>query len=99
MDWPGADDFAKRVRKMIPPELLEGELDEEEQQQQQARAQAQQGQQAMIDAQVQTDLAEKASKTELNFAKAKETLSKIDQQELANLMRVLQVTSGRTGNQ
>lgn len=29
LDWPGADELAKRLKKMVPPQVLEGEEDDE----------------------------------------------------------------------
>ena len=63
MDWPGADDFAERLKKALPPQFRDSEdMTPEEQQQMQAQQQeqqqAQQMQQAMQQAQIQKTMAE-----------------------------------------
>lgn len=77
MDFPGADKFAKRLRKTLPPNLIDPEdLSPEEQQQlaqqQEAAAQEQQRQQQMADAAFQAQLAETAAKVRKAEAEALE---------------------------
>lgn len=59
MEWPGADEIADRLKKAIPPQLLEHddeELTPEEQQQRQAEAEQAQQQQAMEQEQLMAQL-------------------------------------------
>lgn len=63
MDWPGADDFAERLKKTLPPQFRDSEdMTPEEQQQMQAamqeEQQAKQMQQAMQQAEIQKTMAE-----------------------------------------
>lgn len=63
MDWPGADDFAERLKKALPPQFRDPEdMTPEEQQQMQAAMQqqqrAEQMQQAMQEAEIRKTMAE-----------------------------------------
>jgi len=105
MDWPGAEAIEERIKKTMPSHLIEESDDEKTPAQQQAQEiQAQQFQkdqeakQSIIDLNTAKANSQRAGAV-LDFAKAKETLSGIDQQELENLFRVLQATGGNTGQQ
>ena len=65
MDWPGADVIAQRLKKIVPPELLEGEDGEnpEAQQPQQPDPMQQQMQQFQLDS-MQADIAKKQADAE-----------------------------------
>lgn len=99
-DWPDSDIIADRLRKFLPPEIVGPDPDEEmtpekeaamQAQAEQAQQQAAQ-QQAMMDSLLavnMTKAASQAAKTELDYAKAQETLASIDQAELENFFRVM----------
>lgn len=69
MDWPGSDEIAKRLKKMVPPELLEAAEREEL-----ANAQNQQGDAPPPSPQEQAAMAMQAAELE---AKQKETEAKL----------------------
>ena len=73
MDWPGAEQFAERFKKMLPPQLQPETDDPEEQQ---ARAQAAQEGQKRADLEeraVVADISVKESTAAKNFASAEST--------------------------
>lgn len=72
MDWPGADVIADRLKKVLPPNLTEGEEEPtEEEQAARAQAMAQQAEQAGMQKQAATlDLAEKDAKVKKTQAEA-----------------------------
>ena len=92
-DWPGKEEFAERAQKLLPPGILEENVenltDEEKlqkaQQQQQAQ-QLQQLQQQLQLADIQGDLREKA-------AKALKTENEAEKLELENLMSRLDLST------
>lgn len=77
MDWPGADEFAERFKKMLPPQIaqdVEGDTDDPEemrrrQQKQQADAQVQQLQQRGAEAEI-SEKEGKAAKSKADAQKA-----------------------------
>lgn len=75
MDWPGADQFADRLRKALPPGILSpDEMPPEQQQQMAQQAQAQQEQAGKMQAMEQLAFREaeaKAAQAEANALKAK----------------------------
>lgn len=73
MDWPGADEFAERLQKLLPPNMLPDTDDPEEQQQrQQAAQQAQQAAQKQERAQ-NAEIAETEAKAAKTQAEAMQT--------------------------
>lgn len=87
-DWPGADQFADRAQKLLPPELQD-EDEEVSPAEQQRRAQANQmaALQAQVQmAQVESDLAEKRAKT----AKTQQEAEGV---ELDNVMKKLDLSA------
>jgi hypothetical protein len=71
-DWPGAEEIAKRLRNMIPPQALHDPDDPE----------APQPPDPMQDPVFQAELGEKQSKIELTKQQARETSAKADKLEL-----------------
>lgn len=64
-DWPMADEFAKRLKKSLPPGMADDEVDENDPQamaQKQAQMQAAQQQQQIQEAGIQLQMAEQAAK-------------------------------------
>jgi len=97
LDTPEADEIARRIRKTLPPELIEGDLDDEEQEQAKEQAEASKPQIEYEEQVRQAQLDSIRTKTELDSAKAQETLAGIDEAERENLLKFLQATGGNTG--
>lgn len=77
MDWPGAQEIADRLEKLLPPQLLSDSDDPKvQQQQQQAQAQQEQAQQAQQQ-QFQLEAQKEESKQQLEFAKLEVEKQKI----------------------
>jgi hypothetical protein len=88
MDWPGAEEIAKRLKATIPPEMLDEDLTPEEQQQQQQAMQQQQQQQQMEQAMAQElfmlDKAKKEADIGAVKAKTEKDLAEAEAQEIEN---------------
>lgn len=97
MDWPGADEWSKRIRKTIPPNILE-----DENQPQQIPPQVQQQMRQMQDMIKQLDGVVQAQQKKLEEAQEK---TEIEQQKLAvqaydaETKRIQAVNSGMTPEQ
>lgn len=88
-DWPGADQFAKRAHKLLPPQAQdedEEELTPEQQRQKADEAGAAQMQQAAQLAQFKADLDEKNAKTA-------KTMQDAEGVELDNVMKKLDISA------
>ena len=86
LDFPGAEKMEKRLRKMIPANLIDqSDVDPEEQRAQEQQQQAEQAQQAeqkqIAMAQLQAALAEQQAKTELAQAQARAALAQAEKAE------------------
>lgn len=81
MDWPGADDIAERLKKTIPPEILDEEKSPEEMQQQ---AEAMKQQQAMQQEAYKLDKQAKIADIRAKMAKAQKDLSEAEAQDIEN---------------
>lgn len=80
MDWPKSDEFAARLRKTLPPGIVEPDDDDEEAQQaQQAAMQQAQKQAQLAEAQQQLELAELQAKVADLQAKAAKTTAEIEE--------------------
>lgn len=82
-DWPGADELASRLKKMVPPELLEEQGNDPQAQAQQMQAALQQAQQAMQQMQQQLMLAQQqlqevAQQAQQSGAKVEELARQLD---------------------
>ncbi len=80
LDIPHADEIESRLRKLLPPGMVEEKDPEKKAQMDQAAQQAQQQQNQLVAIQTQdaiTQIEERKSKTELNQAKTVETLEGI----------------------
>jgi len=88
MDWPGAEDIAKRLKTLLPPEISDDDLSDEEkqmreQQMQMAQAEKQEAK-AKGDAMFQADISEKIAKARANIAKAAKDISEAEAQDIEN---------------
>ena len=88
MDWPGAEDIAERLKKTIPPEVMNEDLSPEEQQQQQeAMAQQQKeaaAQQAMAQALFELERKKKEADIAETMAKAEKAMAEAEAQDIEN---------------
>ena len=88
MDWPGAEEIAKRLKATIPPEMLDEDLTPEEQEQQQQAMQQQQQQQQMEQAMAQEMFMLEKAKKEADIraveAKTEKDLAEAEAQEIEN---------------
>ncbi len=91
LDWPGADELAKRLQKVLPPGMLDEELTpEQEQQQAQAAQQQQQLQETVLQLQLaeqQAKIENKQADTAVKQAKAVNTFSETEQNDVENAVQ------------
>lgn len=100
LDWPGADEMAERLRKLLPPGIADDpeEITPEQQQAQQQAAQLQQmqvqlamgEQQAKIE-NMQADTLNKQATAAKNQANAVESMTTAQQNELENAVQVAEL--------
>ena len=96
MDWPGADQFAKRLEKMLPPGLLERDptdMTPEEQQEYMLEQQAAQQQQAM---QQQADILEmmdRKSVIEERAAKTSKVVAETEETEIQTAIQAMELAA------
>ena len=93
LDWPGADEIAKRFRKMLPPGMVENEEGEEEQVDpaQEAAQQAQEAEMAAQQAAQQREDAEAQAKIEKTMAEAADIQAETEGQKLENAKLALEL--------
>jgi hypothetical protein len=91
MDWPGADEFADRFKKMLPPNIQPETDDPEEQQQRQQAAQAAQAQQQTQERMVNADIGEKEAKAAKSTADAQKAAAEAAQTQLETAMQSGQI--------
>ncbi|PCJ26484.1 MAG: hypothetical protein COA94_05085 [Rickettsiales bacterium] len=103
LDWPGADEIAERLRKLLPPGIAEPTEEESEQMQQQQQ-QAQQ-QQQIQQAAIQLEMAEKQAKignieadTANKKASAVKGLTEAEQNDVENAVALAELARDQ-GNQ
>ena len=88
MDWPGAEDIAERLKKTIPPEIIDEELSPEEQQQREQQMQAQQQEQekqkAMAEQMHQLEMQKQISEIRAKMAKAAKDTAEAEAQDIEN---------------
>ena len=95
LDWPGADEMAERLKKLLPPGIIEEELDEE----QQAAQQQQQQQQAQVQAkglelefmEKQAIIENKQADTANKQASAVKGMSEAHQNEVENAVTAAEI--------
>ena len=96
LDWPGADEMAERLRKLLPPGLVEDEnQDPEVAAAQQAQAQAQN---ALMQQMGQLELQKQQAEVDQIKSKTLETLTVAQQNEIENQVHQAEVAA-KAGNQ
>jgi len=100
LDWPGADEMAERLRKLLPPGIAEEE--ELTPEQQQAIAQQQQQQQQMQQQAIQLEFADKQANidntiadTATKQAKAVNTFSETEQNDVENAVQLAELAAAQ----
>jgi hypothetical protein len=93
LDWPGADELAERLKKILPPGIADDSKDlspEELQAQQQAQQQQQEQQQAAVQlefAEKQANIENKQADTANKQASAVKSFSEIEQNDVENAVQ------------
>ena len=87
MDWPGADEFAERFKKQLPPNLAPETDDPEEQQARQMAAQQAQEQDAIQKRGIAAEIAEKEGKAAKMQAETLKTEAETVQTQIENMMQ------------
>jgi hypothetical protein len=97
MDWPGAEDFKKRIRMMLPPGLVSPEdmTPEELQRAQQAQEGMQQQQQMQLEM-ARADFAKTQSEIALNYSRANDYSTKA---QLAPVKEAINAANVQSQNQ
>jgi hypothetical protein len=88
MDWPGAEEIATRLKKTLPPEMIDDDLSPEEQeaqqQQMQMAQQEQEEQKAMQSQMFQLEAEGKMADIKAKMAKTAKDMAEAEAQELEN---------------
>jgi 23S rRNA maturation mini-RNase III len=89
MDWPGADEFAERFKKMLPPQVAEQDDtdDPEELQKRQAAQQSAAQQQQMQQRAMDAEIGEKEAKTAKAGADARKSDAEAIQTQMETMMQ------------
>ena len=98
LDWPGADEMAERLKKLLPPGMVKDEDrdPEEVQAEQQAAQQAQQLQQQATQLEFmskQADIENKQADTASKQSKAVKDFSEIEQNDVENAIQTAELAS------
>lgn len=101
LDWPGADEMAERLKKMLPPGIIDPEdLPEEEQQALQAQQEQAQQQGQLQQQAVQLELADKQASIEntqadtaTKQAKAVNLFSETEQNDVENAVQMAEIAA------
>lgn len=88
MDWPGADEIAKRLKRAIPPQILGEDADEDNPQAQQQAQQAQQAQ-MLQQAMAKLGIMEQEAKIEKMKADAEKSRSSAASEKIDALIQLL----------
>lgn len=86
MDWPGADEFAERFKKMLPPQVQPDTDDPEEQQQRQQAAEQQAKQAAKAEAMADAEIGVKQGQAAKSQADAQKAAAEAAQTQLETMM-------------
>jgi hypothetical protein len=86
MDWPGADEFAERFKKMLPPQVQPETDDPEEQQQRQQAAEQQAKQAAKAEAMADAEIGVKQGQAAKSQADAQKAAAEAAQTQLETMM-------------
>lgn len=94
LDWPGADEISDRLKKLIPPGIIESEeeVSPEQQQAQQQQAQLQQ-------MQIQMEMAEKQADIENTNADTTKKMSESQQNEIENAVQIAELAAQQQNQQ
>lgn len=103
LDWPGADELAERLKKLLPPGIADDEdlTDEQKlaiQQQQQQQQQVQQQAVQLDFADKQANIDNKIADTATKQAKAVNTFSETEQNDVENAVQMAELAAA-AGNQ
>jgi hypothetical protein len=96
LDWPGSDELADRLSKLIKqqmPGLIEEELTPEQQQAQQAQAQLQQQQIQLGMAEQQASIENKQADTANKQASAVKSFSEVEQNDVENAVQTAELAA------
>ena len=99
LDWPGADEMAERLKKLLPPGIADDEDDlspEELQQRQQAQQQQQQQQQQAIQLELtekQVTIENKQADTAVKQSTAVKNFSEIEQNDVENAIQTAEIAA------
>jgi hypothetical protein len=97
LDWPGADELAERLKKILPPGVIDEELTPEQEQQQQAAAQQQQQlQQAVLQLEMsgkQADIENTQADTANKQASAVNKFSETEQNDVENVVQMAELAA------
>ena len=91
MDWPGADEFAERFKKQLPPNLQPETDDPEEQQERQQAAQAAQEQQQVAQRAQNAEITETEAKAAKTMADARKSGMEAAQMQFEMMLQSGQV--------
>jgi hypothetical protein len=93
LDWPGADEMAERLRKLLPPGIAEPT--EEEAEQMQAQQQMAQQQQQIQQAAIQLEMGEKQAIIENKNADTVKKLTEAEQNGIENAVQVAELAAAQ----
>jgi len=102
LDWPGADEMAERLRKLLPPGIVDDdqEVDPQQMQQQQALLQAQQQQAQLNMSEQQANIENKQADTAAKLANIPNTqadthkkLTESEQNQIENAVKVAELAA------
>ena len=89
LDWPGADDIAERLKKLLPPGIAE--QDDMPPEQQQAMAQQAQMQEQIQQMQMQLDMADKKAGIDNKNADTAKKMSETEQNSIENYIQTAEL--------
>lgn len=100
LDWPGADEMAERLRKMLPPGIADDDADDLSPEELQAKQQQAQQAQQMQQMAVQLEMAEKQATIDNKIAdtaekqsKAVKNFSEIEKNDVENAIQTAELAS------
>ena len=94
LDWPGADEIAERLKKLLPPGIVE---DQEEMTPEQQAAIQQQNQ--LQQAQLQIEMADKQAEIENTQADTAKKISEAQQNEIENAVQIAELAAQQQNQQ
>lgn len=94
LDWPGADEISERLKKLIPPGIVENQEDVTPEQ-----LQAQQQQAQLQQMQLQLEMADKQSEIENTNADTAKKISEAQQNEIENAVQIAELAAKQQNQQ